>query len=194
MTGLKVTLFCASSSSVDHSYKMAAREVGLFLARNNHHLIFGGGSKGLMGAVADAVITSGGKISGVMPAFMKSLEWAHPKVVDMTFTETMAERKELLVKDCDLVLVLPGSVGTLEEVFEVLSLKRLGLFFKPVIFYNVNGYFNDLLSHLNKMVAENFMRDIHGEMWQEAVSIDALKELIDTPVSWPADAQKFASS
>lgn len=194
MENKRVTIFCASSSVVPEVYSSAAKELGSYLALNNYHVIYGGGDKGLMGEMADAVIASGGKITGVIPHFMKELEWEHRGVTEMIYTHSMAERKQLLVKDTDFVLVMPGSVGTLEEVFEVLSSKKLGFFFKPVIFYNVNGYFNDLLSHLDKMVEENFMKDIHGEMWQIAATIDDLNQLLISPVEWPEDARKFAAS
>ena len=190
----RVTIFCASSSAVSEVYSLAAIELGAYLATNKYHVVYGGGDKGLMGEMADAVIANEGKITGVIPHFMKELEWEHKGVTEMIYTETMAERKQLLVKQTDCVLVMPGSVGTLEEVFEVLSSKKLGLFFKPVIFYNVNNYFNDLLQHLDKMVEENFMKGVHGEMWQTASTINELNHLLLSPVNWPEDARKFAAS
>lgn len=194
MDSKKVTIFCASSSAVPEAYSIAAKELGTFLAQKDYHVVYGGGDKGLMGILADAVIASSGQITGVIPHFMKELEWEHQGVTEMIYTDTMAERKQLLVKETDCVLVMPGSVGTLEEVFEVLSSKKLGMFFKPVIFYNVKGYFNDLLKHLEKMVEENFMKDIHGKMWQAAANLDELSLLLQSPVDWPEDARNFAAS
>ena len=122
---------------------------------------YGGGSVGLMGAVADEALRLNGKITGVIPQFMVDVEWQHPDVKDMILVKTMSERKSRLVADVDAVVALPGSTGTLDELFEVVSNKKLGLFTKPIVVLNTDGFYNDVRKQLEYMVDEHFMNYNH---------------------------------
>ncbi|WP_066632038.1 LOG family protein [Labilibacter marinus] len=189
----RACVFCASSSKIDKVYNEAAIELGNVLAENNWAMNYGGGAVGLMGAVADSMLAKKGVITGIIPRFMVEVEWEHKGVKDMVHVETMAERKELLVKDVDAVITLPGSTGTLEELFEVLSNKKLGLFSKPVILINTNGFFNPLIAMLEKMIEENFMRVDHGELWTVVNDPKDVIAAIDANQIWREDPLKIAT-
>ena len=117
----KATIFCSSSDTLPKKYYEETRLVGELLAKNDITIIYGGGSSGLMGTVADSALENGGEVVGVIPRFMKAVEWDHKGVHLMIETEDMAERKKIMVEGTDAVIALPGGVGTFEELFEVLS-------------------------------------------------------------------------
>ncbi len=189
----RVCVFCASSSKVSQVYIGEAEKLGRQLADSNIAMNYGGGAVGLMGAIANEMLKHGGAVRGVIPTFMVAVEWEHKGVQDMVHVATMAERKQLLVKDVDAVIALPGSTGTLEELLEVLSNKKLGLFQKPVILLNTNGFFDPMLMMFQKMAEENFMRYEHLELFQV---IDMAKEVIpaiEKAPLWDDNAIKMAS-
>lgn len=172
----RACIFCASSTQTDKVYRDAAAQLGEVLVNSAWAINYGGGAVGLMGAIADSMLALGGDVKGIIPRFMVEVEWEHRGVSDMVHVDTMAQRKMLLVKDVDAVIALPGSVGTMEELFEVLSNKKLGLFDKPVILLNTNGFFDPLIQMLHKMIDERFMRPQHGELW---VAVDHPKDVIE---------------
>ncbi|MBS2098822.1 LOG family protein [Carboxylicivirga linearis] len=188
-----ICVFCASSAKVDQSYLEEAYLLGEVLVENGYGLKYGGGAVGSMGAVANKVLELNGRVTGVIPYFMVQVEWEHKGVENMIHVETMAERKELLIKDIEAIVVLPGGTGTLEELFEVLSLKKLGQFTQPVILVNTNGYFNALNDFLNKMIDEKFMRPEHGELWHIVDSVKEIPEALKNIPDWDEDALKFAA-
>ncbi len=171
----RACIFCASSSKVDKVYSDAAHLLGEELVKEGWAMNYGGGAVGLMGTVADSMLLLGGEVKGIIPKFMVEVEWEHKGVKDMIHVETMAQRKELLVKDVDAVITLPGSTGTMEELFEVISNKKLGLFTKPIIILNTSGFYDPLIAMLNKMIDENFMRLEHGELW---IVVDYPKDVV----------------
>ncbi len=179
---MNVTVYCASSSLVSDKYFEATRVLGNLLVDMDARVIFGGGGNGLMGCLADTVLARGGKIRGIIPGFMKEIEWAHPKVVDMQVVETMAERKHLLLEEADVIVSLPGGTGTLEELFEALTLKRLGRYLKPIIIINTGGYYDELRTLLEKAIDEKFMTHEHKDMYR---FIDNPKELPTTLKAFP---------
>lgn len=188
----RITLFCASSPAVNKAYFDDATAIAKLMVEKKMHLVYGGGAIGLMGCIADIFIKAKARITGVIPHFMVNLEWQHPQVDDMVIVDAMAQRKELLVKDSDGVLVLPGSLGTFEEVIEVLSMKKLGLYFKPVVFLNTKGYFNPLIEMLESAASENFMRKEHTLMYNVADSPEkALSYLLNSSNS-NRNARDFA--
>ncbi|MGQ1785207.1 MULTISPECIES: LOG family protein [unclassified Saccharicrinis] len=188
----KVCVFCASSSKIDKVYIDAAVELGKILVKEGFGMKYGGGAIGLMGAVANSMLACGGEVTGVIPRFMVEVEWEHKGVKDMVHVDTMAQRKELMVKDVEAVITLPGSTGTLEELFEVLSNKKLGLFTKPVILINTNGFFDPLIQMLNKMIDENFMRVEHGELWSIIDDPKDILKAIEDNKYWVDDPIKIA--
>ena len=158
-------IFCASSTKTPSVYLNAAQQLTNILVENDYGIRYGGGSVGLMGVVADTALAKGGKITGVIPRFMVEVEWQHPNVSNMLVVETMAERKQLLIKDADVIIILPGSTGTLEELSEVLSLKKLNQISTPIIFVNTNRFFDPLFDMFQKMVDEQFMHHSYLNMY-----------------------------
>jgi uncharacterized protein (TIGR00730 family) len=183
-----VTVFCASSRMIDSKYFEAARQLAEVLTLNNITAVYGGGAVGLMGALADYMLANRGNITGVIPQFMLKVEWGHPEVKNMIITKDMHERKQLLIDNADAVVALPGGSGTLEELLEVISLKRLGKFLKPIIIINTAGFYDPLVALLNKMVEENFMRPDHLKMWEVISHPSELIEAIHRSEAWDEDA------
>ncbi|MDR2169621.1 MAG: TIGR00730 family Rossman fold protein [Planctomycetaceae bacterium] len=187
-----VCVYCASSARVDSVYFDATERLGREFVRCGIDVIYGGGSIGLMGCLADTVLAAGGQVTGVIPKFMDDVEWSHQHLTKLIFTETMHQRKARMIEGIDAVIALPGSTGTFEELFEVITLKRLGLFDKPIIILNTNNYYEPLKEMLNKCVAENFMRPKHLTMWSFVDEPEnVIKTLRNTP-KWNKDAIKFA--
>jgi uncharacterized protein (TIGR00730 family) len=136
-----VTVYCASSRKVDEKYFKATLALADELLRKNAKVIYGGGAVGLMGAIADRYVEKRGRIKGVIPEFMVKVEWAHPNVDDMLIVTDMHDRKKKLIENTDAVIALPGGTGTLEELSEVITLKRLGKFSKPILMLNTDGFY-----------------------------------------------------
>lgn len=162
----QVCIYCASSPNIDSKYFDAAEALTTLLVKNNINIIFGGGANGLMGKVADTVIAQNGNIKGIMPQFMKDVEWAHNGVHDFEFTLTMHERKAKLVENVDAIIALPGGCGTLEELLEAITWKRLGHLHQPIAILNTDGYYDPLKLMLQKSIDEQFMQPHHNQLWQ----------------------------
>lgn len=177
-----VTIFCASSRKSLPVYVTAARQLADILIDNDIGVVYGGGSVGLMGCIADRYIERGGKIRGVIPEFMVKVEWAHPGVKDMLVVQDMHERKKMLIEGIDAVVALPGGTGTLEELMEVLALKRLGKFLKPVVLLNTNHFYDPLLAFFNSMVDNRFLRYEHLDAYRV---VDNPVEVIDAILNSP---------
>jgi uncharacterized protein (TIGR00730 family) len=160
-----ICVFCASSSKVDEIYLNTARELADMCIEHQIHVLYGGGAFGLMGALADRILESEGKISGIIPDFMKAMQWAHNNVSEMIVVEDLRERKKRMIENVDAVVALPGGVGTLEELLEVITLKQLGRFNKPIIIVNTEGFYNALIQLFDEMIEKHFMRDIHRQLW-----------------------------
>ncbi len=129
-------------------------------------VVFGGGGIGLMGILADAVLENGGRITGVIPAFMKEEGWGHSGLTEMIVTSDMSERKKRMFGIADAVVALPGGIGTLEEMTEAITLKQLSLFNGPIIILNTLGYYDSLLEFIDHMITSNFMRFEHKGIWE----------------------------
>jgi uncharacterized protein (TIGR00730 family) len=168
---MTVCVFASSSSRINNEYAAAASHLGTLLARGTIDVVFGGGGIGLMGKLADSVIENGGKITGVIPSFMKDEGWDHSNVKDMILTSDMGERKKKMFEMSDAVIALPGGIGTLEELTEAITLKQLSLFDGPIIILNTLGYYNSLLAFLENMIENQFLRLEHKGIW----------EIVDTP-------------
>lgn len=195
MGNRSITVFCSSSNEVNDDFKTAAEQVGEQIAQRKDRLVFGGSGMGLMRIVADAALDGGAEVLGVMPQFMQEVEWNYERLTEqqMMWTATMAERKDVLIGEADAILVLPGAVGTLEELSEALSLKRLGRFFAPIVLINTQGFFDPLNQWLRLTISEKLMRDEHQDMWYLASSVeDAFNYLHQAP-AWPQDAVNFAA-
>ncbi len=149
-------VFCGSQAGFDPVYVTAATTLGLALAAHGTDLVFGGGRVGLMGALADAVLTGGGKIIGVIPGFLKDKELAHPGATEMLVVPDMHSRKKLMFERSDAFCILPGGMGTLDEMFEIVTWRQLRLHDKPIILVNVANYWADMITLLDGMVRTGF--------------------------------------
>lgn len=188
----RVAVFCASSGLSGEIYTQAAQELGKILAQQNISISYGGGAVGLMGHLADSALAHRGEVIGVIPRFMVDLEWAHPGVDNMIIVETMHERKRIMIEKSDAAIALPGGSGTLEELLQTISLKRLGLYTNPIIILNTNDYYNKLIELFNRCVDDQFMRPEHLKIWSVAEKPDDILNLIERAPAWTADAVKRA--
>jgi len=190
----KICIYCASSAKVNKIYFDATERLGKELVKSGIEIVFGGGGTGLMGKLADTVIENGGKIKGIMPKFMNEVEWGHKKVTDFEFTDTMHERKSKFLENIDGLVALPGGSGTLEELLEAITLKRLGLFTKPIMILNTNGFYNPLKEMLEKCVSENFMNEKHLKMWTFVDKAEDVISNIEKATEWNKGAINFATN
>jgi hypothetical protein len=161
-----VCVYCASSQDIEHTYFQATEQLASLLVEHDINIVFGGGATGLMGCLADTAIAKHGKIKGIMPQFMKDVEWAHNDVQDFEFTLTMHERKAKLLENVDAIIALPGGCGTLEELLEAITWKRLGHLSQPIVILNTNDYYEPLKLMLSKSIDEGFMAENHRQLWQ----------------------------
>lgn len=153
-----VCVYCGSSFGTDPVYEATATRLGQLLAETGLRLVYGGGSVGLMGTVAKAVLDEGGQVTGIIPHFLEKREEMLDAVSDLTITENMHERKQLMFQKADAFIVLPGGIGTLEEAVEMMTWAQLGQHKKPVLLANVNGFWSPLLELLDHMRAQGFIR------------------------------------
>lgn len=151
-------MFCGSASGADPRFLALARDVGVLLARQGHRVVYGGSRDGTMGAVADGALSAGGRVLGILPDLFLPWEIAHNSLTEMRVVKDMAERKMLMMAESDLFLVLPGGLGTLDELFEVVTFNALGLMKKPVLVFDAFGFYSELLNWLEKMSAAGFAK------------------------------------
>lgn len=190
---MRICVYCASSAKIDETYFEATERLAKILVNSGVQVIYGGGGHGLMGKLADTVLAQGGQIKGIMPQFMNEVEWAHKKVTDFEFTKTMHERKAKFLENIDALIALPGGTGTLEELLEAITLKRLGQFTKPIIILNTNGYYDPLILMLKRCVEEKFLRPIHAEMWTFVHQPEEVMSAINQSMEWDENAISFAA-
>lgn len=191
--GKRICVYCASSAASDQAYLDSAFHLGQLIAEHGATLVYGGGSVGSMGAVADGALSRGGKVIGIIPQFMTELEWQHQGVSELQIVDDMRERKHRLLKDSDAVLALPGGCGTFEELFEAITLKRLGLYFNPIVLVNTRNFYQPLIDFLDLTIAEKFLNPEHRAMWALAQTADEAIEMIPKLAAWPSNARDFAT-
>jgi uncharacterized protein (TIGR00730 family) len=192
-TGGLVCVYCASSRSCAADYHDAARRLGAVLAERGLTIVYGGGGAGSMGALADGALSRGGRIIGVLPRFMQELEWGHTGLTELKLVEDMRTRKHLMLADSHAVVALPGGSGTLEELLEAVSLKRLGLYLGPIVLVNTRRFFDPLLALLSSAIVERFMDERHQAMWQVVDHPEQVPGAIAAASTWSADARAFAT-
>ncbi|HEV7351194.1 TIGR00730 family Rossman fold protein [Telluribacter sp.] len=174
-----VVVYCGSNPGNKPVYKEVAHKLGKQLAARNTKVIYGGGNLGLMGTIADGVLENGGAVTGIIPNFLAKLEVAHKTLSEIHFVDTMHERKAKMVSLSDGVIALPGGYGTLDELFEILAWSQLRIFHGPVGLLNVNGFYDHLLIHLDKMVEEGFLRPENRDLLLIADTADQLLEKME---------------
>lgn len=189
----RVCVFCASSHKVNEKYFDVAEKTAMQLVKNNITTVYGGGAVGLMGRLADVAMQNDGNVVGIIPSFMMDVEWGHKNISELIQVKDMHERKKKLIENIDAVVVLPGGSGTLEEVMEVITLKRLGKFTKPIIFINTEGFYNGLFELFDKMIEERFMREEHRNIWTSVNSPEEIISAIKSAPSWDESAINIAA-
>ena len=188
-----VCVYCASSRISHPDYREAAHRLGIVLATKGFAVVYGGGAVGSMGALADGALSRGGRVIGILPRFMGELEWGHPSLSELQIVEDMRTRKHLMLARSQATVALPGGSGTLEELLEAITLKRLGLYLNPIVLVNTRGFFNPLLTQLANAVAEQFMDERHLRMWEVVSSPDEVPDALLRAPEWTEDARKFAA-
>lgn len=155
-----ICVFCGSSTGFHPIYKKTAYDLGKHIAEENLSLIYGGGSIGLMGVLANAVLENGGKAIGIIPRFLYEKEVGHDGVSELIIVDSMHERKQKMAELSQGFIAMPGGIGTMEELFEIFTWAQLALIKKPVALLNVNNFYDDVIHFLNKMVREGFINEV----------------------------------
>lgn len=151
-----VCVYCGSANRADQIYKDAAVEIAKYLVRNDRGIVYGGGRVGLMGLLADTGINEGGSVIGIIPEHLVTRELQHEHLTEMHVVDSMHTRKRMMVDRSDAFVILPGGYGTLDEAFEIMTWKQLGLHEKPIVFWNVNNFWDPLFLMLDKIASEKF--------------------------------------
>jgi len=170
----RIAVFCGSSTGFNRNYADDAKKLGVYLAKNNIGLVYGGGKIGIMGALADAVLENEGEVIGVIPDMLRHVEVAHTKITEMIVTKKMSKRKVTISKLVSGYIALAGGFGTLDEIFEALTLGQLGIENKPIGILNTNGYFDHILKQLDVMVKEGFLKSSNRNMIIVSNSVEGL--------------------
>ncbi len=159
MTIQSMAVFCGSNAGINPLFSDHAIQLGYLLAEKNITLIYGGGNRGLMGIVANAVLEKKGKVTGIIPTLLTKWEVQHDDITELIVVEDMHSRKKLLYERCDAAIILPGGVGTLDEFFEMLTWNQLSIHNKKIFLLNTDGFYNSLLEHIKLMQQERFLHE-----------------------------------
>lgn len=193
MENPRVCVYCGSSRQCDAAYLKAAEQVGRELARNNFTVVYGGGAAGSMKSLADGVIAEGGRVVGVIPEFMVKLEWVDPRLPETIVVRDMHERKKRMIDGVDAVIALPGGCGTLEELMEAITWKRLGLYLGAIIILNTQSFYQPLIRLLDQCIGERFMDSRHARMWSVVEEPEEVPQAISAAAPWSEDCRSFAT-
>ena len=189
----RVTVYCASSTQADPCYQDAAERLGRTLARKGMTIIYGAGGVGSMGRLADGSLAEGGRVVGVIPRFMQKLEWYHRGIDELRLVDDLHERKKVLLTEAEAIVALPGGSGTLDELIEAISLKRLGSFLGPIVMVNTRGFFDPCVTLLERCIEERFMDPRHRAMWQIVAEPEEVIRAFESAPVWSAGAIEFAA-
>ncbi|MDR2125818.1 MAG: TIGR00730 family Rossman fold protein [Prevotellaceae bacterium] len=188
----RICIFCSSSDKINNIHFEAAEKVAFELIKAGYVIVCGGGSHGLMGKIIETAVKNGGYVTGVIPEFMRTVEWDSKELSELVVVEDMRERKKRMIENVDAVIALAGGCGTLDELMEVITLKRLGQFTKPVIILNTNGFYNHLKKLFAKMIDENFLNRQAVDMWKFVDNPEQILDAIESSAPWSSDAITFA--
>jgi cytokinin riboside 5'-monophosphate phosphoribohydrolase len=187
---VRLTIYTSSSDAVDERYRVAARSVAERIGERGDELVYGGTAVGLMGVLASTVRSAGGRVTGVLPQLMADRGLADAGCDELIVTEDMAGRKQLMIERADAFVALPGGFGTLEELFEVLTLKQLGYHAKPIVLLDVDGFFAPLLTMFEHLFEQRFARPEYAGLYHVATDAAGLFDHLDTydpevlPTKW----------
>lgn len=180
---LSICVFCGSNPGLDPAFLQSAVALGTEIGRRGHRLVYGGSHLGMMGAVTDAVLAAGGSVTGVVPQLLVEKEAAYTELADLRVVGSMHERKALMVDESDAFVILPGAYGTLDEMFECVTWAQLRIHAKPIVVWNVNGFYDALFSFLDSVVEKGLLRSQHRALLRSAASLDEVFTLVAEPVS-----------
>lgn len=183
-------VYCGASTEVNEAYKVAAKSFGEILAANDISLVFGGGKLGLMGIIADSVMSNNGKAIGYIPAHLSESEGAHSSLSELEVVDSMHTRKRKMSERADGFVIMPGGFGTLDEFFEILTWRQISLHEKPIIIVNIDGYWNPLLELLSNVVKEEFAQHSHLELF---TVVDDVHSILPTLRESPEPSHEFFS-
>jgi uncharacterized protein (TIGR00730 family) len=187
-----VCVYCGSKPGNLTAFAESAEMVGRWIGQHGGQLVYGGGRNGLMGIVANATLTAGGRVVGVIPRALVEKEWAHSECTELHVVETMHERKQMMAQRADVFLTLPGGIGTFEEFFEVWTWRQLGYHNKPIGLLNLNGYYDPLLNFLNTVVSHEFMGSWQMDLVQShhdaGYLLPSLVQAAGLPTAFQSDA------
>lgn len=189
----KISIYCASSSKIDPSYMQEAYKVGQLLAQMDITVVNGAGSMGLMQASTDGCLQAGGKAIGIIPTFMVEEGWCHQGMTEIIETPDMHSRQQKMSEMGDAAIVLPGGCGTLAELFELITWKQLGIYLKPIVILNINGYYDYLLKQMEQAAEEHFMRKEHLQIWRIAQTAEEAVQLATSTPLWDTNVRRFAA-
>ncbi|WP_366656443.1 TIGR00730 family Rossman fold protein [Fodinicurvata sp. EGI_FJ10296] len=183
-----VCVYCGSSGRVSDRFKDAARALGGELAANGIALVYGGGRVGLMGLTADASLDGGGQVVGIIPSHIRDMEVDHPGLTELHVVDSMHTRKMMMFDRSDAFVILPGGLGTLDEMFEIITWRQLGIHDKPVVLVNIDGYWDRLLAMIDGMIEAGFAQPAHKDLFKVVAGIDDVVDALrhePTPVIEP---------
>ena len=163
---MRICMYGAASDRINNNYKECVEHLGELIANGGHSLVYGAGATGLMGACARGVTKAGGKVVGVTPHFMHDIEDIYEECTELIYTETMAERKTIMEDNADAFVIVPGGIGTYDEFFQVLTLKQLKQLHKPIVVYNVNGYYDYLPNVIGSGIVKGFISKDVADMFE----------------------------
>lgn len=186
-----VTVYGASSPNIDITYIDAAKRLGNIFAQSGISVVTGAGSTGLMAAIEDGVLESGGEAIGIIPTFMVREGWMHKSLTKVIETEDIHKRKELMAQMADAVVALPGGPGTFEELMEIVTWKMLNLFTKPIVILNTNGYYNPLIKMLQTSADSGFMRKEFLTAWVVVETPEDVLPAIVSNIDWKPGVDKY---
>lgn len=178
---MKIAIYCASSPDVDAAYKEAAYRLGAALAGKGYGIVCGGGRDGLMKQAIEGALDAGGEAVGVIPGFMVERAWNHPALSQTIVTDTMHERKQTMASLSSAAIALPGGCGTLDELFEIITWRQLGLYDGPIVILNIGHYYDPLLQMFEQMFSQHFMNPDHRNLYDVAETVDEAVEIIARP-------------
>jgi uncharacterized protein (TIGR00730 family) len=167
-----ICIFCGSGTGKDPVYIEAARAMGEYLAKNKINFVYGGGRIGLMGVIADTVLSNGGTVTGIIPGFLSTKEIKHDGLTECYVVDDMHTRKQMMYQLSDAFIAMPGGFGTLDELFEIITWHQLLLHTKPIAIYNVAGYFDPLLAMIEKMQNQNFIHENYTQFLKHGSSLE----------------------
>jgi uncharacterized protein (TIGR00730 family) len=194
MTQLRaLCVYCGASERGDPRHLEAASTLGKLAAERGVGIVFGGGHVGMMGAVADGALAAGGRVTGVIPEILMAREVQHRGATEMIVVKSMHARKHRMFELSDAFCILPGGLGTLDEAFEIITWKQLGLHDKPVVLLNLDGYWSPLTRLLDHLVASRYASPRHAQLWQVVTKIEDVFDVVAAAPNpcVPADTQRL---